>query len=139
MAYRAKVTPSDGATQPHFSPDRLTNGIPDRFDHFLGFPTQPEPLEILIELTTPAAVGRIVVYERAVGGSHEIYDLLVSADGQTFEKVGAAGKGSRGDKDHVEHTFPARQVRFIKVVTQGCHGLTFPSFSRLSEVMAFAK
>ena len=24
-------------------------------------------------------------------------------------------------------------------ITEGCHGLTFPSFSRLSEVMAFAK
>jgi len=138
LAYRAKVTPSDGAAQPHFSPDRLTNGIPDRFDHFLGFPTQPETLEILIELTVPAKVGRIVIYERAVGGSHEIYDLLVSADGRTFEKVGGSEKGTRGEKNHVEHTFGARKVRFIKIVTQGCHGLTFPSFSRLSEVMAFA-
>ena len=53
-AYRAKVAPSAGATQPHFGPARLTNGIPDRFDHFLGFPTQPDPLEILIELREPA-------------------------------------------------------------------------------------
>jgi len=139
LAYRAKVTPSDGASQPHFCPARLTNGIPDRFDHFLGFPTQPQPLEILIELTTPAIVGRVVVYERAIGGSHEIYDVLVSADGQAFEKIGNAEKGSRGDKNFVEHTFPARKIRFIKIVTQGCHGLTFPSFSRLSEMMAFAQ
>jgi hypothetical protein len=45
---------------------------------------------------------------------------------------------ARRDKNRVEHAFPAREVRFIKVITQGCHGLTFPSFSRLSEVMAFA-
>lgn len=139
LAYLAKVTPSDGATQPHFGPQRLTNGIPDRFDHFLGFPTQPDPLEILIELTAPATVGRIVVYERAVGGSHEIYDLLVSADGETFEKIGSAQLGTRSDSNHVEHLFPAREIRYIKIVTQGCHGLTFPSFSRLSEVMAFAE
>ncbi|MGI9243739.1 MAG: family 20 glycosylhydrolase, partial [Verrucomicrobiales bacterium] len=42
LAFRGKVTPSSGASQPHFGPDRLTNGIPDRFDHFLGFPTQPD-------------------------------------------------------------------------------------------------
>jgi hexosaminidase len=81
----------------------------------------------------------VVVYERAIGGSHEIYDVLVSADGQAFEKIGSAEKGSRGDQNFVEHSFPAREIRFIKIVTHGCHGLTFPSFSRLSEVMAFAR
>jgi len=30
-------------------------------------------------------------------------------------------------------------VRYLRVVTSGCHGLTFPSFSRLSEVEAYAK
>jgi hexosaminidase len=138
LAYRAKVTPSDGASQPHFGPTRLTNGIPDRFDHFLGFPTQPDPLEILIELRKAATVGRVAVYERAVGKSHEIYDVLVSSDGKKFEQVGSAKEGTRGDKDHVEHRFAPRGIRFIKIVTQGCHGLTFPSFSRLSEVMAFS-
>ncbi|TWT84248.1 Beta-N-acetylhexosaminidase [Planctomycetes bacterium CA13] len=139
VAYRAKVTPSDGASQPHFGPQRLTNGFPDRFDHFLGFPTQPKPLEILIELKSPSAVGRIVIYERAIGTSHEIYELHVSPDGKTFAKIGSAQKGSRGEKNHVVHSFPVREIRFIKIVTQGCHGLTFPSFSRLSEVMAFAE
>jgi len=137
FAYRARVTPSSGASQPHFGPERLTNGIPDKFDHFLGFPTQPEPLEIVLELVEPAELGRIVVFERAVGESHEIYDLLVSADGKSYEQVGEARKGSRGSKNNVEHAFPEREVAFIKILTQGCHGLTFPSFSRLTEVMAF--
>ena len=61
LAYLGKVTPSDGASQPHFGPRRLTNGIPDRFDHFLGFPTQPDPLEIVIEFKKPGEVSRIVV------------------------------------------------------------------------------
>jgi len=137
VAYRTRVVPSDGATQPHFGPDRLTNGITDRFDHFLGFPTQPTPLDIVLEFDEPQEIGRIVVYETAVGESHEIYDLLVSSDGRTYKRVGHAEKGSRGESNHVEHVFPWRRVSFIKIETQGCHGLTFPSFSRLTEVKAY--
>ncbi len=136
-AYKGKVTPSQGASQPHFGPDRLTNGITDQFDHFLGFPTQPSPLEILIELVSPAELSRIVIYERAVGKSYEVYDLFASSDGIAFEKIGSAGKGSRGEINYVEHTFPKKRIHTIKIATQGCHGLTFPSFSRLTEVMAF--
>jgi len=139
LAYLAKVTPSAGASQPQFGPQRLTNGIPDKFDHFLGFPTQPTPLDIVIELKKPADLSRIVVFERAIGKSHEIYDLLVSADGATYQKVGGSKEGTRGDSDHVEHRFQSQKVAFIKISTQGCHGLTFPSFSRLSEVQAFAE
>jgi hypothetical protein len=80
-----------------------------------------------------------VVYETAVGESHEIYELSVSADGEGYEPVGSADKGSRGDGNFVTHEFAQRPVRFIKIATRGCHGLTFPSFSRLTEVMAFAK
>lgn len=139
LAYRAHVTPSAGASQPHFGPERLTNGIPDRFDHFLGFPTQPEPLEIRIELLAPAEVSRIVIHERAIGVSHEIYDLLVSSNGESFTQVGTSTQGTRGDRTFVEHTFDPQPVSTILIRTQGCHGLTFPSFSRLSEVMAFSE
>lgn len=139
LAYLGKVTPSAGASQPHFGPQRLTNGIPDKFDHFLGFPTVPDPLEIVISFQKPGAVSRVKVTERAVGKSHEVYELLVSEDGKSFEKVGESKEGTRGEKNFVEHRFPARKVGFIKIVTKGCHGLTFPSFSRISEVEAFAK
>ncbi len=138
LAYLGKVTPSAGASQPHFGPQRLTNGIPDRFDHFLGFPTQPKPLEIKIELKKPAELSRIKITERAIGKSHEIYEVFVSADGENYEKVGESKEGTRGEKNYVDYAFPARKVAFIKISTQGCHGLTFPSFSRLSEVEAFA-
>ena len=137
LAFGGKVTPSRGAHQPHFGPQRLTNGVPDRFDHFLGFPTKPDPLEIVIELPQPAKVARVVIYERAVGDSHEVYELLASPDGKRWRLVGSSGKGTRGERDHVEHRFDARTVHSLKIVTSGCEGLTFPSFSRLSEVMAF--
>ncbi|MEM1085163.1 MAG: family 20 glycosylhydrolase [Verrucomicrobiota bacterium] len=137
LAYRAEVTPSKGAEQPHFGPARITNGIPDKFDHFLGFPTKPEPLEIVIKFQKPGEVGRIVVYERAVGGSQEVYRLFASADGKRFEKIGETEMGSRGDKDHVVFTFDPREISHLKIETDGCEGLTFPSFSRISEVMAY--
>ena len=139
LAFRAKVRASSGNHQPPFGPDRLTNGIPDRFDHFLGFPTQPTPLEITIELPKPANVSRVVVFETAVGKSHELYELLVSNDGQDFTPVGQTSPESRGENPFVEHTFDSRRVSHLRIRTQGCHGLTFPSFSRLTEVMAFAE
>lgn len=139
LAFRAKVTPFTGASQPVFGPQRLTNGLADRFDHFLGYPTQPEPLEIVIDLGAVEKVARIVVHETAVGESHEVYQLTVSAGGRRYHQVGSAGKGSRGDRSFVEHRFEPRDVRFIRVSTRGCHGLTFPSFSRLTEVEAFGR
>lgn len=138
LAYRATVTPSRGAAQPHFGPERLTNGIPDRFDHFLGFPTKPEPLTIRVDLRAPATVGRVRVHERAVGSSHEVYTLEVSTDGTTFLEVGRSGEGTRGDASFVDHVFDPREITALRITTQGCHGLTFPSFSRLTEVEAFA-
>jgi len=139
LAFRATVTPSGGAAQPHFGPERLTNGLTDPFDHFLGFPTAPQPLEILIQLAAPANLSRVVVYETASGQSYEIYEVLVSADGKVFTPIGSAQQGSRGEENCISYRFPEQEVRTIKIVTQGCHGLTFPSFSRLCEVMAFAE
>lgn len=139
LAFRAKVHASSGMSQPVYGPDRLTNGLLDRFDHFLGFPTQPEPLEITVDLGKAQAIARVVVHETSVGKSHEIYELLVSRDGKAFEQVGSAKKGSRGDATFVEHAFDAREARYVRIATHGCHGLTFPSFSRLTEVQVFAK
>ena len=138
-AFGARVIVSDAAHQPPFGPGRLTNGITDRFDHFLGYRTAPEPLEIVLELREPAEVGRIVVHERAVGSSHEVYRVFVAAEGGEWEQVGEAREGSRGDASSVEHGFEPRAIARIRVVTDGCHGLTFPSFSRLTEIEAFAR
>ncbi|MFT6182156.1 MAG: hypothetical protein ACJAQT_005221 [Akkermansiaceae bacterium] len=59
--------------------------------------------------------------------------------GEKFSGDGTSKEGTRGEKHHVVHSFASRQVGYLKDVTQGCHGLTFPSFSRLSEVEAFSK
>ncbi|MFK7740232.1 MAG: family 20 glycosylhydrolase [Planctomycetota bacterium] len=138
-AFLGMVSVSHGASQPVYGPGRLTNGIPDRFDHFLGYPTKPTPLTITVRLRRPATVGRVVVHERAVGKSHEVYEVLVSDDGAKWQRVGQAKAGSRGEQSYVEHRFEPRPIGFVRVVTQGCHGLTFPSFSRLCEIEAFAE
>lgn len=137
LAFRARVTPSTGASQPYFGPERLTNGLTGSFDHFLGYPATPEPLVIDIELGQPAEVERIEVFETAIGKSFELYDLEVSADGQHFEVIGSTHAGSRGEGDHVEFRFEPRRIQTIRIRTKGCHGLTFPSFSRLTEVRAY--
>jgi hypothetical protein len=139
LALHGRVTTSTSASQPPFGPERLTNGITDRFDHFLGYPCAPEPLAITVELPRPGQVARVVVHETAVGDSHEVYRLLVSADGVRWHPVGSSeDRGSRGDRSFVEHRIAPRSVRFVRVVTRGCHGLTFPSFSRLCEIEAFS-
>lgn len=137
LAHGKKVSVSSGAAQPHFGPQRLTNGVTDRFDHFLGFPTKPEPLEITIDLGEVRAVSKVLVFEAAVNGSWEQYEILVSEDGVDFQSVGVTTKASRGETNSVTTCFTSRLVRYVKVKTDGCKDLTFPGFSRLCEVMVF--
>lgn len=59
--------------------------------------------------------------------------------GEKFSGDGASKEGTRGEKHHVVSRFASLKVGSLKIVTEGCHGLTFPSVSRLSEVGAFSK
>ena len=138
LAFRARVTPSRGQHQPHFVPQRLTNGITDQFDLFLGYPAKPEPLVIDLELREVAEVSRVRVHEISVGSSWERYRLLASSDGEHFVEVGSTSEGDRGDAHFVEHRFERQLVRVLRIETSGCERFTFPSFSRLTEVEAFA-
>jgi len=137
LALGRPVRASTGAAQPPFGPERLTNGVTDFLDHFLGYPTVPEPLEIVIELDGTPEISKIVVYETAVGGSYEQYRVEVSQDGQRFEKVGEAWQGTRGEANHVVHELEPRPVGYVKIVTDGNKAFVFASFSRLTEVQVF--
>lgn len=139
FAYGGKVEPSWGEHQPHFVPARLTNGITDQFDLFLGYPADPEPLVIDIELKEESEISRISVHEMAVRGSWEKYRVYVSKDGKTFEKIGETKQGDRGEGRVVEHRFKRRKAKVIRIETNGCENFTFHSFSRLTEVEAFAE
>lgn len=139
LAFGRPVQVSAGADQPPFGPERLTNGLTDFLDHFLGYPCAPEPLRITIDLGAVQPVSRVVVHETSRGDSHERYRLLLSEDGQEWVEVGASGPGRRGERSFVEHAFMPRPARHVRLVTEGCHGLTFPSFSRLCEVQVFGE
>ncbi len=137
LAFGRPVLASIGSTQPFFGPGRLTNGITAPPDDFLGYPTVPEPLELVIELAEVTEVSRIVVYEAAVGKSYERYRVEVSRDGVRYERACESGKGTRGDADHVVHEFPAAEVGYVRIVTDGCQDFVFSSFSRLREIQVF--
>ncbi|MGE3173400.1 MAG: family 20 glycosylhydrolase [Planctomycetota bacterium] len=139
LAFGAAVTVSAGASQPVHEPACLTNGILDPADSFLGFPTRPDPLEITVDLGAVVEVARVVVHEVAIGDSHEVYEVLVAAAADVFDRVGAAGVGTRGDRAFVEHRFTPRPARFVRVRTRGCEGLGFRTFSRLVQIEAFGR
>ena len=64
--------------------------------------------------------------------------FLVLLDGEHFVEVGSTSEGDRGDARFVEHRFERQLVRVLRIETSGCERFTFPSFSRLTEVEAFA-
>ncbi len=137
LAFGAKVKPSRAAHQPHFVPGRLTNGITDQFDLFLGYPTKPEPLIIDIELKKAVDASRVRIHEMAAGNGWEKYRLYISTDGKAFHKVGETSQGQRGKKRYIEHQFDTTKVKVVRIETDGFEDFTFPSFSRLTEVEVF--
>ena len=139
LAHGKPVNVSTGESQPQFHPQRLTNGATDRFDHFLGYPTVPEPLEITIDLGKEHDISRVEIFEAAVGKSWEKYELASSTDNKTFTPIGKTEKETRGEKNSVTFKMDSRKARYLRIQTHGCQDLTFPSFSRLCEVMVFEK
>ncbi|YCM42227.1 family 20 glycosylhydrolase [Verrucomicrobiaceae bacterium 227] len=139
LAHGKPVSVSVGASQPLFHPQRLTNGATDRFDHFLGYPTVPKALEITIDLGAEQDISRVEVFEAAVGQSWEQYEIASSTDNKSFTAIGKTEKGTRGDKNSVTFKIDSRKARYLRIKTDGCQDLTFPSFSRLCEVMVFEK
>jgi len=137
LAHGKPVSVSAGASQPHFGPQRLTNGATNRFDHFLGYPTVPEPLEITIDLGEVRSIGRVDIFEAAVGKSWEKYEVACSTDKRTWKPIGRTEEGARGETNKVSFTCTSCNARYIRLRTDGCQDLTFPSFSRLCEIMVF--
>lgn len=139
LAHGKEVFVSRDGSQPHFGPQRLTNGATDKFDHFLGYSTIPEPMRIGVDLGDKKTVGRIEVYEFAHAKSWEKYKIEVSANGKKWAMIGQTEKGSRGEGNKVTFTFEPREVKYIRITTDGCQALLWSSFSRLNEIMAFEK
>ena len=132
-----KPVTSSATSGPPFSVQRVTDGGTGNLDFYLGYPAEPKPIEITIDLETVHTVSRIVVHAYTISNSFEKYTVDVSVDGNSFEQV--ASRIERPDKsqNEVEHRFESRPVRFVRIRSNGNKGYVFDSFSKVVEVQVF--
>lgn len=119
------------------SPARLTDGGTGTLDYFLGYPAEPEPILVTIDLGSDTPINRIVTHSFTNGSAFESYEVLVSKDGQDFTKVADRTKKPEKATSTAVHHFEKSDVRYIRISTNGCKGYVFDSFSKLIEIQAF--
>ncbi len=136
LALGKPVRSSVTSGQP-FSVERLTDGGTDNLDFYLGYPASPEPISITIDLEQIQPINRIVVHAYTISGSFEKYRVEVSKDGERFDEVGQRVEKPEQPEAKVEHRFPMRDARFIRIISQGNHGYVFDTFSKLTEIQVF--
>ncbi len=138
LALGKPVTSSTTSGAP-FSVERLTDGGTGNLDYYLGYPGEPEPIKITVDLGKPIEINQIVMNTFSNGGTFEKYELQISKDGKTFEPV--AKRHTRPEKStgRIEHDFELQSARYVRVLTHGCKGYVFDSFSRITEIQVFKK
>ena len=120
-----------------FSVGRLTDGGVGLLDYYLAYPSEPEPVEVTVDLGEPTAINRVTVFAFFNRRAYESYRVLVSIDGKEFSEVGRRLDKPERSTVSVNHDFEARRVRYIRVESHGCKQNVFASFSRLIEIQAF--
>lgn len=123
---------------PLFSKDRLTDGGTGNLDFFLGYPAEPKPIEITIDLGEVQEIGRIVTHAYFNGNTFESYELQISIDGKEFVQVANRRQKPEQLSAKTVHHFEPTNARYVRVVTNGCKGYVFDSFSKLTEIQVFA-
>ncbi len=129
-----KPVETSASSGPPFSIGRITDGSTDNLDFYLGYPAVPEPIKMTIDLGTVQRVSNVTVVAYTVSGSYEKYTVEVSADGETFEEVGSRLDKPKQPTPSVDHTFPERDARFVRVISHGNLGYVFDAFSKIVEV-----
>ena len=120
-----------------FSIGRLTDGGIGVLDYYLAYPSEPDPVEITVDLGDPTTINRVTVFAYFNGRAYESYRVLVSTDGKEFSEVGRQVDKPEAPTASVDHDFEPQAVRFVKVESHGCKQNVYGSFSRLIEVQAF--
>ncbi|MFK7820523.1 MAG: family 20 glycosylhydrolase [Planctomycetaceae bacterium] len=136
LALGKPVTSSTPSAAP-FSVERLTDGGTGKLDFYLGYPAEPEPIQVTVDLQQVTQVARVVVHAYSISNSFEKYTVEVSQDGETFQSVGDRLEKPKESQPKVEHSFTARPVRFVRISSSGNKGYVFDSFSKLVEIQVF--
>lgn len=132
-----KPVTSSATSGPPFSIARLTDGGTGELDYYLGYPTEPEPISITVDLQATTAFNRVVINSFAGSGACELYDVYVSKDGEAFTQVASRQSRSEEVSSETVHDIPATEARYVRIVTRGCKGYVFDSFSKLTEIQVF--
>ncbi len=114
-----------------FSIGRLTDGGIGVLDYYLAYPSEPEPVEVTVDLGDLTVVNRVTVFAYFNERAYESYRVLVSKDGNEFTEVGNRVDKPEESTTSVNYDFERREVRYIKVESHGCKQNVFDSFSRL--------
>lgn len=138
VAFMKPVTTSATSGAP-FSIQRITDGGTGNLDYYLGYPAEPKPISITIDLEKVHEVNRIVVHACSVGSSWESYVVSVSADGKAFTRVADRSEKPEQPAAFSEHRFFPVSARFVRIDTAGCKDNVFDSFSRIAEVEIFSR
>ncbi|MFK7769732.1 MAG: family 20 glycosylhydrolase [Mariniblastus sp.] len=124
---------------PLFTPARLTDGGTGNLDYFLGYPAEPKPIEITIDLEAETEFNQIIVHTFFNNNAYESYEVQVSKDGTAFTRVAERFKKPDKPAASITHEFEKQNARYVRIVTRGCKSNVFDSFSRLTEVQVFMK
>ncbi|MCR9200162.1 MAG: family 20 glycosylhydrolase [Planctomycetaceae bacterium] len=128
---------SSRSSGPPFSVQRVTDGGTHFLDFYLGYPADPDPVLITIDLEQPQQINRVVVHAFAVSNSFEKYSVEVSTDGRSFEPVASRQERPEKEQRVMEHSFSPRQARYVRIRSLGNKGYVFDSFSKIVEVQVF--
>ena len=122
---------------PFFSANRLTDGGTGNLDYYLGYPAEPKPIEITIDLKKVFPVKRVVTHAFYNGNVFESYRVQVSVDGKSFRTVADRTQKPEKPTAATVHDFDPTDARYIRILTRGCKGYVFDSFSKLTEIQVF--
>jgi hexosaminidase len=136
LALGKRVTSNRTSGSP-FSIGRLTDGGTGALDYYLAYPSEPDPVEITVDLGDATTINRITVFAYFNARAYESYRVLVSRDGEEFSEVGRRLEKPAQPTVFINHDFEPQEVRYIRVESNGCKQNVFESFSRLIEIQAF--
>ena len=129
-----KPATANVSSGPLFCVACLTDGGIGNLDYFLGYPAIPKPIELTVDLEREQPVELVRVHTYTSGRSFESYEVLVSVDGERFERVADRRAKPELIEGSTEHRFRSRPVRYVRVRSHGHKSQVFDSFSRITEI-----